>query len=279
MILIRPLVAAVVLASAILVSPALSAPASAATLDIPVMQWNMCGALSDCGYRGSSAPADIVDYFVGVSNPHPWMLALNEVCFNSNQLQRMRDFLDDFGYHDNTYAARQPGQAANCGGAAFGNVVFALGNRVSASTYRFPENHQDGTPEKRGVVCNINTGFLGNWQACSVHLDNGNEGFQFDQEQDLFNVMALGGNMLSIVGGDFNIPVHTAALDKWRDAYDELDEVDPIAATTDGGLKIDYVWARDIGNMSSPYPPVIDKIDGTNHSDHHILSGRFRITF
>jgi endonuclease/exonuclease/phosphatase family metal-dependent hydrolase len=268
--LIRPLVAAVVLASAILVSPVLSAPASAATLDIPVAEWNMCGA--SC-YGGSATPADIVDFIIASTDPKPWLVSLTEVCFNSNQLQRMRAFLDDFGYHDNTYAARQPG-VAGCGGAAFGNVVFALGNRVSASTYQFPS--QDGTSEKRGVVCNINTGFLGNWQACSTHLDS-DSGVQFQQVNELFNVMSLGGSMLSIVGGDFNMTPGASQLNQWRSAYDEIDEVSPFASTTDAHGKLDYIWARDVGNMSSPYAPVVDPIDAP--ADHHFYSGRFRISF
>jgi endonuclease/exonuclease/phosphatase family metal-dependent hydrolase len=267
--LIRPLVAAVVLAGATLISPALTPPASAATLDIAVAEWNMCGAAC---YNGSTTPADIIYFFVAGQNPRPWLVSLNEVCFNSSQLQRLRGFLDDLGYHDNTYAARQPG-VAGCGGAAFGNVVFALGNRVSASTYQFPS--QDSSAEKRGVVCNINSGFLGNWQACSTHLDN-DSGKQFQQVNELFNVMALGGNMLSIVGGDFNMTPGSSQLNQWRSAYDEIDEVSPFSNTTDSHGKIDYIWARDVGNMSSPYAPVTDPIDG---SDHHIYSGRFRISF
>jgi hypothetical protein len=267
---IRLIVAALLVSAGVLVSPQLAEPADAASVDVPVHEWNTCGAA--CNF-GSQTPANVVYFAVAGANPRPWTIALNEVCLNSNQYSRMVNFLDDLGYHANYYTAAR--DVSNCGGSNYGNVVFASGPRLAVSTYAYIE--QDGDAETRGVVCNLNGGYLGDWQACSTHLDNPrNSSTARIQEGELYNVAALGGCRFAIYGGDFNIDVDYADLDKWRSSYDEIDEVSPWAATTDSGHKIDYSWARDCGAVSSPYAVSTSDI---LESDHHYYGGRFRLFF
>lgn len=260
----------VLIAVGLLISPQLSEPADAASIDVAVHEWNMCGSVCN---GGSQTPANVVIYAVTGANPRPWSVSLNEVCLNSNQYSRMVNYLDDLGYHANYYTAKR--SVSGCGGSNFGNVVFAVGPRRSVSTYAFPT--QDGGAEVRGVVCNLNGGYLGDWQACSTHLDNPrNSSTARAQEGELYDVAALGGCRFSIYGGDFNIEPGYSDFNKWRTAYDEIDEAQPWLSTTDSGHKIDYIWARDCGAISSPYA-----VSRTNiaESDHHYYSGRFRWVF
>lgn len=261
----RHLLAVVLLGGAALVTPGLDAPAAAATVDVPLHQWNICGNICNAG---SSAPADVVNATVAAANPRPWSIALNEVCLNGTQYSRMVNALDDLGYHADSYTARP--NVAGCGGTDFGNVVFASGARVSASTYAFPT--QDGSAEVRGVVCSRNGSAVGEWFACSTHLDNSS--LANAQEGELFDVLALAGSTLRVVGGDFNLTPGNGDFNKWRTAYDELDETAPFLPTIDDGRKIDYIWIRDIGDTS---PRAVSSVAHFDVSDHRYYSGRFRL--
>jgi hypothetical protein len=266
---IRKLLAVLVLVGGWLVAPQMTAPAAAANVDFEVHEWNICGSVC---YGGSVTPANIVIFAV-TSQPRPWSVSLNEVCLSSSQHSKILNALDDLGFHSATFLARI--SAAGCGGAGFGNAVYAVGTPVSSSQYTFPTSVQDpGQNESRGVVCTKSQGFLGVWQACSTHLVNSL--YAYLQEDHLFAVSALGGNMLNIVGGDFNIEPIATDLNKWRADYDEIDEIIPWEATHDDGRKLDYIWAHDSGSTSSPFPVVISPIGAPG--DHHYYEGKFRLT-
>jgi hypothetical protein len=98
----------------------------------------------------------------------------------------------------------------------------------------------------------------------------------FDQEDDLFNHLAASGDTLRVVGGDYNLTPQIADFDKWRAAYDELDETAPFLPTIDDGRKIDYIWIRDIGD-TRPRGSV-SSVPFSAVSDHHYYGGRFRLT-
>lgn len=271
---VRALLCAVILAGMLVASPPLASPADAATVDIPVHEFNLCGARCN---GGSHAPANVVAF--AVTGGRPWSVSLSEVCINATQYGTMVNALDDIGYSPEVYVAHP--NAGNCSGLAYGNVAFAIGNRVGSGVSRYSFPSQDGGTEIRGVVCAQRTGFFGDWQACSTHLDNARS-VALDQEGELYNVAALSGCKLSIYGGDFNIEPEFSDLNKWRSAYDEIDELYPYVGTIKGATpgelpyKIDFIWIRDCGAMSSPYPVGSDVIDV---SDHHYYSGRFRLTY
>lgn len=263
------LIASLALGTGLFVVGPLAAPALAASVDVPVHEWNMCGAACN---GGNQAPANVVVYAVGVSNPRPWSVSLTEVCFTAAQYTSMVNAMDDYGYHPDFYVAKH--NVGNCNGVNFGNVVFAVGALVSVSRYEYP-SQEPGDTEERGVVCSVNSGYLGNWRACSTHMDNSS--WADNQEVELYNVALFGGCTFSIYGGDFNLEPQLNTFDKWRTAYDEIDEVAPWRATISDGRKIDYLWARDCGAVSSPFAPVVTALPDV--SDHFYYSGRFRITF
>jgi endonuclease/exonuclease/phosphatase family metal-dependent hydrolase len=261
------------LAAGFLVGPPLTDSAAAAQVDIPVHEWNICGAAC---FHGAPDPANVVRYIVGASNPSPWSVSLTEVCINTNQYTAMANQLDDWGYHADFYVAKTG--VSNCGGTNYGNVVFALGPRLAVDRYKFL-SQEPGATELRGVVCSTAAGFLGDWEACSTHLVN-NASYARIQEDQLYSHVTS--SMLTIVGGDFNLtPDESVSFSDWRNAYDEIDEVAPFKPTfeeSDPDKKIDYIWARDTGAISSPYVPVTT-CDGENlGSDHCYYSGRFRVT-
>jgi hypothetical protein len=266
---VRYLVAVIALAAGVLVSPQVADPAAAALVDIPVHEYNMCGSV--CA-GGGQVPANEVIFLVTGANPRPWTASLNEVCLNSNQLGRMVNSLDDIGYNASYYNAIS--NVAGCGGTGFGNAIFAIGPRRTQTYHVF--GAQDGSAERRGVTCVLNGNFGFDYWACSAHLDNSS--VAEIQEDNLYNFVTFNAYLapyLLIVGGDFNLTPGYSGFNKWRTNYDEIDEFSPYSATIGDGRKIDYIWIRDRGNMSSPYAPVTGNVS----SDHHYYSGRFRGSF
>ncbi|HEX5365946.1 MAG TPA: endonuclease/exonuclease/phosphatase family protein [Acidimicrobiales bacterium] len=242
------------------------AGAGTGSVDVAAHEWNMCGNVCNAG---SAAPADVVVAEVPLAVPRPWTVALTEVCLSGTQHARVVDALDDLGYHAEVYVARSV--VAGCGGTPFGNVVLVAGAPVSTTTYAFPT--QDGSAEVRGVVCSQSTAVAGGWLACATHLDN--SAVAAGQEDDLFAHLALAGGTRRVVGGDYNLTPDVADLDKWRAAYDELDEAPPFLPTIDDGRKLDYVWISDAGD-TRPHRGTSSRPTGA--SDHRYYRGRFQVS-
>lgn len=272
---VRHLLATVALAGTLLASPQWADPAAAAVTDIPVNQWNMCGQVC---YAGSATPADVVHFAVGIANPRPWTVSLNEVCFNSNQRSRLINTLGDLGYNSFHYTARS--SVAGCGGTAFGNLIFAIGPRINQSSTAFATQDPNSL-ERRGVTCVRNGNFGFNHTGCSAHLDNPvNNSIALAQEDQLYNYIkfSISNQAVKLVGGDFNITPDRSDFNKWRTDFDEIDEAQPWQATMDNGQKRDYIWVRDyVGEFTSPYAVGLADIQtGNPEADHHYYSGRFR---
>lgn len=258
-------------------------PAAAVGWNFRIHEVNICG--NSC-YGGDTVPGDVVIWGVAGSNPKPIVVALNEVCFNTDQLGRIQFAMAAEGYVGATVVTWPSG----CGsGVHYGNVVFMKGAMVGSPARHTFLHQRPNHPEDRAVVCITTTGFF-SWRGCSAHLLNrGGVASQQAERMLIANAQAnellyasSASSLLTITAGDFNLRPHELySLPTWRSGFEEADEYPPYVPTTGhgagcnggSGSKIDFVWVRDFNvtklNMCT--------YDLHGRFDHRYLEENFRV--
>jgi endonuclease/exonuclease/phosphatase family metal-dependent hydrolase len=261
------------------VVPVIDGEPAAANVSIRVHQINICGRRC---YTNSSWPTTEVLERVDASGTQPYYVNMQEVCFSSNQFNLFRTRMQQRGYAGTIYEALST--HTECGGAPYGNIVFALGVNPTRVPVPFPGQT---AAEKRGAACISTDGYLGSWSACSTHLAAPVNSAAAKSQEDYFSsVGQMAGNGFRVMAGDFNLGPSSATgcapnttpnpqLAEWRAGYEEVDEYSPWQTTTDSGnCKIDYIWALDQGVTA--YNISITEFD-PGEPDHKHYAGSFSL--
>ncbi|MCX2182852.1 endonuclease/exonuclease/phosphatase family protein [Streptomyces sp. SKN60] len=301
---LRPALAGVVAA---VLLPATTATAEAETPSprtYTVWQWNVAG---NTIHHGSTTDGLVTQAAASVVNRSADFAAFNELC--QGQYSALVDELRAKGWPQDAQnfarfePSRAAGNAAVCGGEAFGNALFSKRPLGAAARFALPD---DGTAEKRNLLCAPLTDGTAT-RFCTTHITTSQD---FNVAQLEFVRQKLeeyaGAGETALIAGDFNAQPHYGRLNSYyapsldtpnnsnnTGRYRELDDNDadhclgygewtadgtPGATPPCGGYaKIDHIFVRESA-LAGPYSAdslaISTACTGVAAcSDHRILVG------
>ncbi|WP_165989305.1 endonuclease/exonuclease/phosphatase family protein [Streptomyces sp. YIM 98790] len=249
-----------------------AAAAASATVAGMVGTYNIYG---NVGHRGDAGPwiDEEAARLHAVAPPGDWFsLALQEVCHNQGTALARATGMHGVFYDTGTTCAN---------GERYGNVI--LTRRAPLRTYQYTFPTQIGGPERRGAVCAVFRGILGDVVTCSVHLESGSEEVRTAQAREFLD-WEPGGRPLDdyaavLIGGDFNAEPHQATMTPMYQVAEEADGPRDAwrFATHEDGRKLDYLFVLG-SSRNAHWRTSRTAAVASPHSDHLIYVSRLDCT-
>ncbi len=249
-------------------------PTAHAVVQKRLHQYNMCGGAC---YDGSDTSQDLVAFMVWIDNPRPWVISLQEVCYQ--QYLDLKAFLQPMGYSgDYRHSNDDAGGCDSGAGNLHGNALFMLGTpQAHAYIEVFDDQDVGHGDNERNIICRRSYSvYVGGFVGCSTHYHFPMNGQRpTNQNTEAFWFVATNFTYEAVtVGGDFNLTFPGGWGTNWW-------ELDPLLrftfkndeqANVDPTWKIDWVWGNRSHHSSNRTTGVLchDTI-----IDHCYIAGTF----
>lgn len=200
------------------------------------------------------------------SYERPILITLNEVC--GQRFYDIHNAIGSLGYTGLFHATNPSGCGGSGAGLGYGNAMFWLGTRIGEVAWHFYTVQRPSSNELRNIDCVRFAVGQQEYMGCVTHLDNERYYAEQQAEEALAFVnflRAFGGNIPTLVGGDFNLEPHQSPMGSWYAAFDEVDG--PGRQDTYEDRKIDYVF------LSPELRRLQDAQVWSGLSDHRMLIG------